>query len=343
MNYTKRASALIVALTLPFCAWAATPSVLVKTVTAQKKTLAETLTVFGAVQPNPDVVSGISAGFAARVAKLDVSLGQRVTQGTPLITLDVEPSAHANYEQAKAAVQFARTDLARKKQLLKQQLVTHSTVASARKALQDAESNLRTQIRLGTNKSQEVIRAPFTGVISKVHVSPGNREPAGKSLLSIARRDSLRATLGVEPEAVRQVKTGMPVIVRSMFSSIKALHAHINQVHQVINPNTRLVDVVVEITGKQAQEFIPGMNVQGRITLKSQKTVAVPRQAVLHDNKGAYVFLDKHGKGRRVNVATGIEENGLIGVRGNISAGDQVIVAGNYELHNGMAVRTGSR
>lgn len=343
MNYTKRAGALLVALALPLCAWAGSPSVLIKTVTAQKKTLAETLTVFGTVQPNPDAVSGISAGFAARVAKLDVSLGQRVSKGTPLITLDVEPSAHANYEQAKAAVQFARTDLARKKRLLKQQLVTHSTVASARKALQDAKSNLRTQLRLGTNKSQEIIRAPFTGVISKVNVSPGNRVPAGKDLLAIAQRDSLRATLGVEPEDVRRVKTGMPVVVRSMFSAVKPLHAHINQVHEVINPNTRLVDVVVEITGKQSHEFIPGMNVQGRITLRSRKTVAVPRQAVLHDKKGAYVFLDKGGKGHRVNVTTGIEANGLIGVRGDISAGDKVVVEGNYELHNGMAVRTGSQ
>jgi membrane fusion protein (multidrug efflux system) len=65
----------------------------------------------------------------------------------------------------------------------------------------------------------------------------------------------------------------------------------------------------------------------------------VPRSAVLGDAPDACVYIVQDGKARRVPVQTGAEADDLIEVSGAVSAGDIVVVSGNYELNDGMAVR----
>ena len=50
----------------------------------------------------------------------------------------------------------------------------------------------------------------------------------------------------------------------------------------------------------------------------------------------------EQGRARRVAVRTGIEQDGWIGVQGALRVGRRVVIAGNYELHDGMAVRVGA-
>ena len=65
----------------------------------------------------------------------------------------------------------------------------------------------------------------------------------------------------------------------------------------------------------------------------------VRRSAVLRDAQGAYIFQVRQGKSRRVNVKTGLEQNGLIAVQGAFTANEPVVSLGNYELRDGMGVR----
>ena len=45
------------------------------------------------------------------------------------------------------------------------------------------------------------------------------------------------------------------------------------------------------------------------------------------------------GKARLVKVQTGTETDRDIEVKGELAAGDRVVISGNYELSDGMAVR----
>jgi hypothetical protein len=65
----------------------------------------------------------------------------------------------------------------------------------------------------------------------------------------------------------------------------------------------------------------------------------VPRSAVLRDAQGDYLFQVRQGHARRVNVQTGLEQGGLIAVRGSFEVNAPVVSLGNYELQDGMVVR----
>lgn len=336
---TKAAVIVLAFLLLAGAARADEPSVAVRTEALRQHRLTDTLVGYGVVVPETGRVMNVNFPRAGRIAALRVSLGQRVARGDPLFEVQTDPAANLAYSQAENAVALARGDLARIEELAREQLATQSQVAAARKALADAEAQLQAQRRLGTGSALTVFKAPFAGVVSALSAAPGDRVAAGATVLQLARTDALRVQLGIEPEDAVRVKPGMPVKIASVFDSRNAVQAQVARVQGMINPQTQLVDVVVVFRNTPASHLLPGTRVRGDITVQTQHVWAVPRQAVLRDAKGAYLFQVKSGRALRVNVTTGIEDGGLVGIRGSLDPSLPVVVLGNYELKDGMAVR----
>lgn len=314
------------------------PSVLVRTASLKKAPLVDSLVGYGRVEA--DMRRTVNIGFprSGEVARLLVSDGQVVAKGTPLLRFHTAPAASLAYEQAVSAVGYARAELKRTERLLAQHLATAAQLAAARKALSDARAALQAQRRLGTGRASQQVTAPFAGTVTRLQVQQGDLVQAGATVLQLTPEGALQADLGVEPEEAHRVKVGMPVRITSVFDASRQVEGRVFAVHGVINPKTRLVDVLVSLRG-QSVTFLPGMQVRGAIVLKRESAWAVPRPAVLRDAKGAFIFQVDNGHARRVAVQTGIVSGELIGVRGSFDPQLPVVVLGNYELRDGMAVR----
>ncbi len=316
------------------------PSVLVRTATMTRQDLAVTLTGYGRVSPDIGGTVNINLPRPGQVTRLLASAGEVVKAGTALAEFDTATAAALAYRQAQNALSLAREDLERTRQMAAQRLATQSQLAAARKAAADAEAVLEAQRRLGAGRASERVRAPFDGIVVSVPVAQGDRLATGATVLQLARETGLRVNLGIEPEDSDKVKVGMPVRLASVFDSRRTLTAKVAQVHGMVNPHTQLVDVVVRL---HDAAFIPGMPVQGVITLSQASSWTVPRSAVLRDARGAYLFQVKDGRARRVNVQTGAETDRITGIRGDFDPAQPVVVLGNYELRDGMAVREAAR
>jgi multidrug efflux pump subunit AcrA (membrane-fusion protein) len=106
-----------------------------------------------------------------------------------------------------------------------------------------------------------------------------------------------------------------------------------------VNQQSQLVDVGANVPLGQSA-FIPGTRVRAEIATRTGTHWIVPRAAVLKDDQGAYVFqITPQNKARRVAVTTQVENGDRYGVDGPIDAGEGLVVSGNYELKDGMAVR----
>lgn len=315
------------------------PSALVKTAAIAQLRLANTLVAYGVITTEPDRVATISFPYPVQVSALHASLGQAVARGEPLLEVQTDPAATLAYRQAANAVDYARGEARRVEQLANEQLATQSQVAAARKTLADAEQQLRTQERLGTAAPAATLAAPFDGVVIAISVVQGDRLGPGAPILRLARTDRLRARLGVEPDDAAAVRPGMLVRIVSAFGERSAVEAKVTQVQAMVNPQNQLVDVVVSFANQPAARLFPGTRVRGEITVDEATGPVVPRQAVLRDGRGDYLFQVKDGRARRVDVDTGIESQGLVIVSGPLDPAGRVVVLGNYELNDGMKVR----
>jgi membrane fusion protein, multidrug efflux system len=318
-------------------------SALVQTQPLVRHELSETVSCYGSVVVDPLSTESINVPRAGRVTRLLVSQGEAVKEGAPLLQFETSPQESVNYDKASSSVELAKGELARVQNLLEQQLATRSQLATAEKALRDAKAEFSAQQKMGTGLQSQVITAPFDGIVSALLVSQGERIQADATALRLSRQDRLRVVLGIEPEDARKVKRGMAVELVPVFFRSQSASGVVRIVSGMINPQSGLIELLVKVKPGQAVRLMPGIRMEGRITLMNHQALAVPRQAILSDDQGSYIFVVRNKLAHRINVKTGIEAHGFVGIDGSFENSDRVVVVGNYELQEGMAVREASK
>ncbi|HHJ16774.1 MAG TPA: efflux RND transporter periplasmic adaptor subunit [Gammaproteobacteria bacterium] len=315
------------------------PSVQVRTATVASQEISETLTAFGVLAADPDQVLSLSLSRAGLINRVWVRLGQRVKSGDRLLEIVTAPVERMQYLQAKSAVDFAQRKLQRQQQLLAEQLSTKAQVDAAAKNFQDATATLKALQQRGQGVEKEILRAPMDGIITRLDVSQGQRVQANTTAMLIADEHRLIARLGIEAEDLANVRAGTPVTITSVFVPDVTIATTVREVHAMIDPATHLVEVLAAVPEAQIGQLILGSRILGRLRLATYRALVVPRSAVLWERNQAYVYVVDAGKARRIAVKAGVDDGELIEVSGDLKAGDTVVVSGNYELRDGMAVR----
>jgi Cu(I)/Ag(I) efflux system membrane fusion protein len=86
-------------------------------------------------------------------------------------------------------------------------------------------------------------------------------------------------------------------------------------------------------------KFKPGMQAQVFYTHSSRRAVAIPMDAVIREERGAYVFVqtDHNTFARRV-VRTGLE-GAFVEIAAGLKEGDVVVVTGAYLLYSELKLK----
>lgn len=314
-----------------------TVSAMVNTKILQKQTLQTQLDVYGDVTPGK--IEGIGFPRAGQISALLVTQGQMVKRGTPLATLTSDPNTRMAYNQADSAVTYAAAELKRIQNLFALQLATQSQVDAAQKALIDQETNLQAQKKLGGDVATATIDAPFDGVVTSLAVAQGDRVQAGASVLQLGHTDELRVQLGLEPSEAGLVKAGTSLTLIPIQDEQHSLQAKVAFVQDLLDPRTQLITAVVLIPPGPDGHLVPGMKVHAKLDVGEHEAWTLPRQAVLTDNKGSYIFQVSNGTAHRVGVTTEQENGNQVAISGPVTASAPVVILGNYELQDGMKVR----
>jgi membrane fusion protein, multidrug efflux system len=318
------------------------PSVLVETAPLQKCKLRDAVAAYGTVAASEESMVDVSFPHPGQIMELHVRAGQKVRDGDPLVTITADPAALQSYEKARAALEFAKRELSRQETLRKQHLATNAQVATAQIAVTDATVALETERKLGNDQRTALAAAPADGYVSQVMAALGDRLSANTAIMKLARTDKgLRIVAGLAPEDASRVVPGMAAEVTPIFSAgLQPVEGTVRQISGTINAMTKLVDAWIDVM--QTTKLIPGVSVSVIIVLSQHEAWVVPRNAVLHDEDGSYLFQVTNGQAKRVDVKTGIETDQLTEVSGGFDPMLQVVTAGNYELRDGMAVREAS-
>jgi RND family efflux transporter MFP subunit len=322
----------------------AAPVALVRTQAAAPTDLPQRIAAFGEVMPGKTI--GLSFPRAGQVTRLDATPGRRVRAGTVLATLAPDPAGQQAYEQAVTAADLAKREWTRLQELLKLQLATQSQVDTAEKTYRDALGNVKALRQAGGGSGESTLQAPFDGVVVSAPVAQGDRIAAGAPVLQIGHVDVLRVSIGIEPADSRLVKIGTPVSLIPVVGADEEVHAipaRVAELQDVVDAKTLLVNAIVVLPPAESQGLVPGMKVRATFEVGSRRAVAVPRNAVLTDERGSFVYQVADDKARRVDVSKVLESGNLVGISGLKDATLPVVILGNHELEDGMAVKLEAR
>jgi RND family efflux transporter MFP subunit len=272
---------------------------------------------------------------AGQIVAAEVTPGRRVHKGQPLLRIATDPNTVSAYQQAVSTVDQARAELTRTQRLHDEKLATNSQLDAARKALSDAQSALAAQAKLGGAQAVTTLKAPADGVVTALEVQLGERVAAGAKLVEFTPQGGLVALLGVEPEQAARMHAGMGVSLKAVYGNT-ALQGSVVSVADAVDPQSHLVEVLASIDDPAG--LAAGSALSGKIAVAQFQAWAVPRNALLNDQRGDYVFQIEHGKAQRVDVHVVSPAGDPVGVDGKLDAQAPVITLGAYELSDGDAV-----
>lgn len=324
-------------------ATAAAGEVLVTTATPTRQTFHDSIEAWGSAAGDPRHARSISLAHGGQVTALQVSAGQTVKRGHPLLTIAPDPAARSAFQQAQTALTLASGELRRTEQLAAQRLATQSQLATARKALADAQSALDAQRALGGGAARETVDAPADGVVTGLQVGLGERVAANAPLLGFTPTHALLAVLGVQPDDAARLQPGMPVQLQPVYGARETFIGTLRMVGQAIGPQTRLLDAQVELPATASASLVAGAPLDAQIRTEDFTAWSVPRAAVLHDQHGDYLFQVEQGHAKRVDVKLRSAQGDPVGVDGPLDARAKIVVLGVYELNDGDAVRESAK
>jgi membrane fusion protein (multidrug efflux system) len=314
------------------------PVVRVKTVAVQQSTIKRDIIAYGVVIVAPEEIYHLSVPFEARVRTSRVTPGQLVARGEVLMEIEPSPATILQLKQAQSALETATKNLTQMRNRLELKLATTQELLAAERDWQAAQLQMESLNKMGIDISQ--IKADLPALVTSIPARAGLIVPAGNSLIDIAEQKHIEVKLNVEPTDVPNVQVDQLVEISSVHEKEGTpVKGRVRLVTMSVNPSSRMVDVFVRLPMKT--RLLLKSFVRGRIVIGSKQALLVPRSAVLTDGDKYTLFTVRDGRAAVHTVTIGWEDDKRTEIVGDdIKEGMPVVVEGNCELKDGMAVIT---
>jgi multidrug efflux system membrane fusion protein len=330
------------------------PAVPVKIASVEKTDFPVFLTGLGTVQGFNTVV--VRTRVDGQIDTIAFKEGQMVQAGDLLAQIDPRPfqasldQAKAKKAQDEANIANANLDLQRFTKLgefaTKQQTDTQrSTVQqlTAQIAADDAAiSNAQTQLGYAT------VKAPISGVVGFRQVDQGNIVNAATQtgIVTIAQVEPI-AVIFTAPEAqlpdISQALAAHPLKVLALTTDGKKTLSEgtLAVVNNQVDTTSGTIRLKATFDNKD-HALWPGLSVSTRLLVTTLKdAVVVPDDAVQHGADGLYAFaVGADNKAEMCRIKVGRSIDGRSVIEEGLSAGQRVIVAGQYKVQPGTLVAT---
>jgi len=326
------------------------PLMAVNTTVIQTGSLTDTRKYLGILRAR---VSGqVSSQLAARIISIRVREGEVVKKGRLMAVLDSRIQRHKE-KSLTAQVDAAKTALATYEGIYHRDLVLYQNKGLSKEALDRsdmvraaAESKLRTlESSLRTARvelSYTKITAPYDALVIRRLMEPGDIALPGKPLLAIDALDKgYKLVVNLPQNIFPVLKNGDPVLIVPGTGAKGAVRATISSLYPA-GPTGLLPVCEVDFA---ARPFgLPAGSSMGVVfTVARARGFIVPQRAVLHETSGDFVFVvDKNGAVNIVPVHILAQNPERVCVKGDLAAGQKVVVAGEdvlLRLHQGRKVR----
>jgi len=297
------------------------------------------------------------------VKEILFSANERVTQGKVLVQLD---DAVQKADLAAAATQAAldKQTLDRARELKTRGVGTEVSVDTAQAA---ASASTSQAVKYQAVLDQKQLRAPFSGTLGIPRIDTGEYISPGKVIATLQDLETMRIDFTVPEQRFDDLKIGQKVVF-GLSTDTMPFFGLITGIDPKVDSVSRLVSVRAEIKNPDGH-LNPGQFLQVRVELPTEDGVlSVPQTALVSSLYGDFIYVVRKAESaapaadektaettepdadatekpetealvaRQVFVTAGRRTGGMVEISEGLSAGDQVVTAGQNRLYNGASV-----
>jgi membrane fusion protein (multidrug efflux system) len=318
------------------------PPDVVTTAVVQEQNWPPVLTAVGSLTAVQGVT--VSAELEGKVVGLEFEAGRAVKAGDVLVRQDVRAES-AQLRSAEAAVELAKLNLERTRQLLAKATVSQAQFDTDEVAWRQAVAaveNLRATI------DKKIVRAPFAGRLGVRLINLGQFLKAGDAIVSLQALDPIFADFYLPQENLARVAVGQQVRLTGDAFPDGGVEGTITAINPDVDTATRTVRIQATVRNPR-ERLRPGMFVQAAVELPERnRLLVIPATAVLYAPFGDTVFVvedradPKTGAKSKVVrqqvVRLGVTRGDFVAVTTGLKAGETVATSGVFRLRPGHAV-----
>ena len=203
--------------------------------------------------------------------------------------------------------------------------------------------------RLETQLRDHTIRTPFAGhVVSKL-TEVGQWVERGAPVAEIIELDPIDVVVHVPETLVTQLEVGdrVPLTFDAISSESRSLEGTIHGIVSSADQRSRTFPVRIRVANPSHDgKYLLRAGMQARATIagRSRPMLLIPKDALILGGPEKTVMVAHSERGQapvavRVAVETGVSRDDHIEVRGDLQAGQQVVVDGNERVQPGQTLR----
>jgi RND family efflux transporter MFP subunit len=271
-----------------------------------------------------------------RIEKIFVEVGDKVRKGETIIHMDKTQLKQARIQLKNVESNFRRLDT-----LYKMNSVSEQQWEQAKTQFEVAMANVQFLDENTTMKS------PINGIITdkyyeeKEMFSGAPNTASGKAaIVTIMQLNPLKAFVDIPARYYSEINKGMDVWLTLNTLEDTTFKGSITKIYPTIHQNTLTFKTEILIDNPE-RKLRPGMFARLVIELKRSESLVVPASTVLQEEgtNNRYVFVDDHGKARKINVNIGKRFNDKMEILSpELHEGMKLIDKGQTKLFDGASI-----
>lgn len=263
----------------------------------QLREVEQTYSIDGVVEATRQ--STVSAQISGRVKAIYFDVGDRVSKGQVILRIDEREAnqalagSRAQLSQAEAALQNARLNYERSKQLFEQKFISQAALDKAKSDYEVAKAQAAASEagaeQSALAQSYTSVLAPYPGVVAARLVELGEMVTVGKPLMTGFDPSQLRVIASVPQEKLKDIGSH-PIVTVEVPSLERWIKAASVTVQPSADVRTHSTQVRVDLPANQANLY-PGMFVRTHFVVGKEKKLLIPNSAVVHRSEVVAVYV----------------------------------------------------
>jgi len=202
--------------------------------------------------------------------------------------------------------------------------------------MREAEAKVRLA---GIHLKNTTIRAPVSGIISKRYVDRGALVGTSTPILRIVAMDRVKVVVQVVESELAQLSLGALAEIQVDAYEDDVFRGTVARVSPTVDSESRTADVEIQVDNRE-HRLKPGMFARANLVVQRRNgALLLSKDSLLRESGPPRVFVRDNGKASLRKVSLGLEGEQYMEVLGGLQEGDEVILAGHYELRDGMPVK----
>ena len=254
------------------------------------------------VEADPQKYANVLPPLSGHLTKLQVQLGDSVTNGQWLASLESPDflTAQDNYVKAKSVEELTRRALARQRELLTNKVAAQKDVEQAVSDYESAKSDFDTAVQQllaygfnpETDKLGQPLRvySPLTGQVVDMASAHGEyRNDVTVPLMTVADLSTIWLTASVQEKDLRYLTKGQEISATLPAYPGEKITGTILFIGDLVDSDIRVTKVRIAVANPQ-NRFKPGMFATVNFLGYPEPQIKVPTTAIVQSGEASFVF-----------------------------------------------------